>query len=306
MNVFYTKIIRSKDAFDCQLLAQSSYATITAANKITCTLQDLQDWTETSMCLIAFAINSHPKYRLILAANRDEFRNRETDPAGYWSSAPHLLAGRDRRAGGTWIGVTTDGKLAAITNYRDARQQIINPPSRGLLVADYLCDKTMTPDDLRAYLAKDGNSYDGFNLLYGNGNELHYFTNRGGSSGPVQPGIHALSNHLLDTNWPKVIVAKERLNHLLQQPELSDKALLSLLSDPAPFAHEQLPDTGIGPERERFLSPLFINGEVYCTRSTTVILVGVDDQVTFMEQVHDITQPRFQKFTFRLPSRGGI
>jgi uncharacterized protein with NRDE domain len=173
-------------------------------------------------------------------------------------------------------------------------------------VADYLCDKTMTPDDLRAYLAKDGNSYDGFNLLYGNGNELHYFTNRGGSSGPVQPGIHALSNHLLDTNWPKVIVAKERLNHLLQQPELSDKALLSLLSDPAPFAHEQLPDTGIGSERERFLSPLFINGDTYCTRSTTVILVGVDDQVTFMEQVHDITQPRFQKFSFRLPSRGGI
>ena len=257
------------------------------------------------MCLITFAINSHPKYHLILAANRDEYRSRETDPAGYWSAAPHLLAGRDRQAGGTWIGVTTGGKLAAITNYRDARQHAINPPSRGSLVADYLSDNAMTPDDLRAYLVKNGNSYDGFNLLYGSCSELHYFTNRGGSSGPVQPGIHALSNHLLDTHWPKVVVAKERLNRLLQQPEPSGEELLSLLSNSQPFAHELLPDTGIGPERERFLSPLFIDGDTYCTRSTTAIMVGVDDQVTFLEQGYDIPQPQLQKFTFRLSPGGG-
>lgn len=119
------------------------------------------------MCLIAFAIDSHPKYRLILVANRDEYRNRKTDPAHYWNAAPHLLAGRDRQAGGTWIGVTTGGKLAAITNYRDARQQAINPLSRSSLVADYLCDNGMTPDGLRAYLVKNGDRYDGFNLLYG-------------------------------------------------------------------------------------------------------------------------------------------
>jgi len=110
--------------------------------------------------------------------------------------------------------VTTGGKLAAVTNYRDMRQQVLDPPSRGLLVADYLRDLAMTPTVLSEQLAKDGHRYDGFNLLYGSCSGLHYFTNRGGSSGPVQPGIHALSNHLLDTGWPKVITARDRLTAL--------------------------------------------------------------------------------------------
>ena len=256
------------------------------------------------MCLIAFAINSHAKYRLVLVANRDEYRSRGTDAADYWSDAPHLLAGRDRQAGGTWLGVTTGGKLAAITNYRDARQQAINPPSRGSLVASYLSDNVMTPSELQAYLVKNGDRYDGFNLLYGTCSELYYYTNRGGSSGPVKHGIHALSNHLLDTHWPKVVVAKERLNHLLQNPELTSEDLISMLSDQEPFAHNQLPDTGIGPERERFLSPLFISGDTYCTRSTTVIMVGNDDQVTFIEQENDTPLPYLQRFTFQLFPEG--
>jgi len=256
------------------------------------------------MCLIAFAIDSHPKYRLIMVANRDEYRNRETAPAGYWSAATHLLAGRDQQAGGTWLGITTGGKLAAITNYRDAKQQVINPPSRGSLVSDYLCDNDMTPTELQTYLVKNGNRYDGFNLLYGTCSELHYYTNRGGSSGPVNTGIHALSNHLLDTHWPKVVVAKEQLTHLLQSPEPTVEELLLILSDQEPFAHEQLPDTGIGPERERFLSPLFINGDTYCTRSTTVIMVGNDDLVTFVEQGYDTPQPHLQRFTFQLFPEG--
>ncbi len=256
------------------------------------------------MCLIAFAISSHPKYRIVLVANRDEYRGRETDPANYWSNAPYLLAGRDRQAGGTWLGVTTGGKLAAITNYRDARQQAINPTSRGSLVADYLCDNGMTPAELPSYLVKNGNRYDGFNLLYGTCSELHYFTNRGGSSGPVKPGIHALSNHLLDTHWPKVVVAKGRLHNLLQNPEPSIEELLSMLSDQEPFAHGLLPDTGIGPERERLLSPLFINGDTYCTRSTTVIMVGNDDHVTFIEQGYDTPLPHLQRFTFQLSPEG--
>ncbi len=250
------------------------------------------------MCLIAFAIDSHPRYSLIMVANRDEYLDRETTPAGYWENTPHVLAGRDRQAGGTWIGVTTSGKLAAITNYRDARLQVTDPPSRGLLVADYLSDESMTPDDLRAHLIKSGNRYDGFNLLYGNCRELHYFTNRGGSSGPVVTGLHALSNHLLDTNWPKAVIAKERLTRILQQPEpLTDKLLLAL-ADTEPFACNLLPDTGIGPERERFLSPLFIKGDTYGTRSTTVILVSHSGEVTFMEQGHDTPETQLQRFTF--------
>jgi uncharacterized protein with NRDE domain len=252
------------------------------------------------MCLIAFAIDSHPCYRLVLVANRDEYRNRATEPAGFWKNAPHVLAGRDRLAGGTWMGITTCGKVAAVTNYRDARQQVMDPPSRGLLVADYLRNDGMAPANLRAYLTTHGSHYDGFNLIYGTVDELHYFTNRGGSSGPVSSGVHALSNHLLDTHWPKVISAKEKLARTLERPELTAEELLTLLADSRPFSDELLPDTGIGPERERFLSPLFINGETYCTRSTTVILVDFNGMVIFLEQGYDTPKPTLQRFTYNL------
>jgi len=239
------------------------------------------------MCLISFALDHHPRYSLVLTANRDEFLDRETEPASFWRDAPHLLAGRDRLAGGTWLGVTLGGKVAAVTNYRDPRIQVTDPPSRGILVADYLRDESMTPGDLYAHLLSRGDAYDGFNLIYGTVSELHYFTNRGGSSGPITPGIHALSNHLLDTRWPKLVEAKNRLEAILQQdkPEVSE--LFQAMADPAPFADELLPDTGIGPEFERFLSPIFIKGERYATRSTSVILVSRSGEVTFCELNHD-------------------
>jgi uncharacterized protein with NRDE domain len=251
------------------------------------------------MCLIAFALDYHPRYSLVLAANRDEFLDRETEPAGFWRDAPHLLAGRDRLAGGTWLGVTTAGKLAAVTNYRDPRQQVADPPSRGALVADYLRDGKMTAADLHAQLFHSGNSYDGFNLIYGTFSELHYFTNRGGSSGPITPGIHALSNHLLDTRWPKLVEAKNRLKAILQQEEPGVDELFKAMADPTPFADELLPDTGIGPEFERFLSPIFIRGERYATRSTTVLLVSRSGEVTFCEQSHDAPGLMPLRFEFR-------
>lgn len=252
------------------------------------------------MCLIAFAIDSHPRYRLVLAANRDEFKIRPTYQAGFWNDAPHVLAGRDQQAGGTWIGVTTGGKVAAVTNYRDARQQVTTPPSRGSLVADYLKDNSMTAADLHAHLTSSGNQYDGFNMLYGTVHELHYFTNRGGSSGPIKPGVHSLSNHLLDTQWPKAVVARERLAKAVQQMCIPPEQLLSLLCDTATFSDDLLPDTGIGLDRERFLSPLFIQGDDYGTRSTTVILVEHAGTVTFCEQGYDIQDSPLRSFTFSL------
>lgn len=251
------------------------------------------------MCLIAFAIDRHPRYRLVLVANRDEYRSRATGPAGFWPDAPRVLAGRDLQAGGTWLGVTTGGKVAALTNYRDARQQMVDPPSRGRLVAGYLCDDQMSIADLRSFLEKNAGDYDGFNLLYGTWHELHYFTNRGGGSGPVCAGVHGLSNHLLDTRWPKVVVARDRLSDLLQQPDIDPAELAGFMADPFPFADELLPDTGIGPEHERFLSPLFIKGEAYGTRSTTVLLVSTDGEVSLVEQCHDLP-PQSRSFTFRL------
>lgn len=254
------------------------------------------------MCLIAFALDRHPEYPLVLMANRDEFRQRGTESAAFWPDAPQVLAGRDRQAGGTWLGITTGGKLAAVTNYRDPRQQVVDPPSRGGLVADYLRDETMTAADLTARLQRSGDRYDGFNLLYGTIDELHYFTNRGGSSGPVSAGIHGLSNHLLDTRWPKLVEAKARLDRLLRQSDVRPAELLKAMADPSPFADELLPDTGIGPEFERFLSPIFINGESYATRSTTAILVSRSREVSFCEQNHDTPDAPPACYTFTVGS----
>lgn len=252
------------------------------------------------MCLIAFAIDSHPLYRLVLVANRDEFRHRATLPADFWLDAPHVLAGRDGQAGGSWIGITRGGRLAAVTNYRDKRQQVINPPSRGLLVAGYLRDTGMSTERFTAELQRNATTYDGFNLMYGSCDSLWYFTNRGGSSGKVGPGVHALSNHLLDTSWPKVVAARQRLTACLEYPSIDPMDLLELLADPTPFADELLPDTGIGPEYERFLSPLFIRGEQYATRSTTVIVVRRDGRVRYLEQNHDDPAVPLRNFEFSL------
>lgn len=256
------------------------------------------------MCLIVFALDSHPRYSLILGANRDEYQDRPSEPAAFWADTPHLLAGRDKQAGGTWLGVTTNGKLAAITNYRDPRQQATYARSRGQLVVDYLRDAAMTPAGFNTILTRDGAAYDGFNLLYGTSGELHYFTNRGGSSGPVKPGIHGLSNHLLDTHWPKITIARARLEAIVQQEYPDPEEIFTMLADHQPFADELLPDTGIGLERERLLSPLFISGSDYGTRCTTVLLIDRTGDVTFMERVFDRAQRAAptQRFNFRIPA----
>jgi uncharacterized protein with NRDE domain len=254
------------------------------------------------MCLIVFAYDCHPEYRLILGANRDEYRDRPADAACFWPDVPHLLAGRDRKAGGTWLGISTDGKLAAITNYRDPSQQIIDPPSRGGLVASFLKDHSLTPEQFRHVLNRDGQRYDGFNLLYGTVEDLHYFTNRGGSSAPVTAGLHGISNHLLDTRWPKLTVARSRLKELLQFNRIDPEQIFEALSDTTPFAFRVLPDTGIGPERERLLSPIFITDEAYGTRSTTVLLVDRDGGVSLIERTfeHPQTVLSTQRFSFRI------
>lgn len=253
------------------------------------------------MCLIVFAYDSHPIYRLILGANRDEFRDRPTEPARFWSDAPHVLAGRDNLAGGTWLGVTTDGKVAAITNYRDPQQHVVGPPSRGNLVADFLRDRKLPIEKFFVTLNRDGQLYDGFNLLYGTVADLRYFTNRGGSSGSITHGIHALSNHLLDTHWPKVTVVKARLETIARQAEIDPEQIFAALSDHAPFEDHLLPDTGVGPERERLLSPVFIEGREYGTRSTTVLLIDRDDNVTFIERTFDHSRlaPSTGRYSFR-------
>jgi len=236
------------------------------------------------MCLILFALDAHPRYRLVLAANRDEFYARPTAPAAFWDDAPHVLAGRDLEAGGTWCGTTTGGRFAAVTNYRDPRTHQEEARSRGQLVADFLRGG-MTPAEWLERLRRDGNDYNGHNLIFGDGGGLHYFSNREELPSSVAPGIHGLSNHLLDTPWPKVTRGTEALAGLLA-PEMDPAPddLFTILGDRTMAPDHLLPDTGVGVEQERLLSPIFITSPTYGTRSSTVILMERDGTCTFVER----------------------
>jgi uncharacterized protein with NRDE domain len=241
------------------------------------------------MCLIVFALDAHPRYRLVLAANRDEYFTRPTAPAGFWPEAPQLLAGRDLQGGGSWLGITSQRRLAAITNYRDPLHRPTNPPSRGRLVTGFLTG-TETPAAFLEMLAHGQGRYGGFNLLVGDDDGLFWHSNRGSGPQRIPAGIHGLSNHLLDTPWPKVTAAKAWLAELLTSGQPDMKAMFAALADTRQFPDPLLPDTGVGLDRERILSPIFIAGDTYGTRSTTLILIDRDNRVTFAEQCYDSRQ----------------
>lgn len=239
-----------------------------------------------------------------MAANRDEFHDRPTLAAAYWSDFPHVLAGRDLLCGGTWLGVTIGGRLAAVTNFRDPARNIDTPRfSRGALPAGYLT-KAVPPQAYLATLPTKPGDYNGFNLIVADREELWHCSNMG-DAGPVRvaPGIHGLSNHLLDTPWPKVTTSKECLERLIQDDRVSPEALLELLSDTTPFPDHLLPDTGVGRERERMLSPRFINGNTYGTRSSTVILMEREGGTYFMERSYAADRRVIQTVEYNLPAR---
>jgi uncharacterized protein with NRDE domain len=236
------------------------------------------------MCLILAALDAHPDYALIVAANRDEFYDRPTAPAGFWHDHPSILAGRDLKARGTWLGIDRQGRFAAVTNYRQGEREAAAPRSRGLLVSDYLAGDL----DARAHVervAREASRYNGFNLLAGDAHELLYFSNREGSLRALGPGIYGLSNHLLDTAWPKVTASKTALGALLRGDGADlVPGLLSLLADPRQAPDEHLPATGIGLEWERLLSAAFIATKDYGTRSSTIVLVRRDGEIAFVEK----------------------
>lgn len=234
------------------------------------------------MCLIALAWQAHPDYPLIVMANRDEFYRRPTTPARFWPEAPHMLAGRDLAAGGTWLGVTRQGRFAALTNYRDPAAPV-GERSRGLLVSHFLQGQGSAWAYAQA-VAAEGEYYGGFNLLLGTREELVVVSNRGMAPTRLQSGVHGLSNHLLDTPWPKVEKAKAGLASALAQP--APESLLALLADDRQAEDAALPDTGVGLAMERMLSPLFIRSPQYGTRAATVLLLG-HERVQFTEQTFD-------------------
>ena len=236
------------------------------------------------MCLILLAWKVHPEFPLVVVANRDEFYARPSAPAAFWAGHPQVLAGRDLSAGGSWLGVTRQGRFAALTNYRDPAQAVSDRPSRGVLVADFLTGSA-SPADYLAATRDYGARCNGYNLLVGDGSDLWWASNVSGEARALPPGVYGVSNHLLDTAWPKVGAAKTALQAALER--LPDElALRQLLADPTIHPDEYLPSTGIPIDWERALSAAFIRVPGYGTRASTILKVsrGPEPRLSFDEQ----------------------
>ncbi len=225
------------------------------------------------MCVLFVARNMHPEAPLIVASNRDEAHARPTAPAALWEDCPRVLAGRDLRAGGTWSGVTTGGRWAALTNIRAPEWMRGDAPrSRGALVADYLCGDT-TPADFAARAVAERSEYSDFNLLAGGPDSLWYASSRMETPRALGPGFYGLSNGALGDPWPKVARGGAAFQQWVARGSLDEEALFALMRDGTPASDALLPQTGIGVEKERFLSPLFIVSPSYGTRATTLLSV---------------------------------
>ncbi len=232
------------------------------------------------MCLIVFAESVHPRHRLVLAANRDELHARPTSRAAFWSREERIFGGRDLQAGGTWLGVTRDGTVAALTNVRspDARR---DGRSRGLVVRSVL-EATSDPLAVAKELAVERERYPSFNLLVSTRTGTVALTDDGLES--VAPGIHGLSNARLDTPWPKVRIGKERVAKAIEGSEVDRDALFAMLGDRTIAPDAELPSTGVPLALERVVSAAFIVSPVYGTRASTIVLVGNDGRVDFEER----------------------
>ena len=234
------------------------------------------------MCLIVVGWRVHPQYPLVVAANRDEFHARPSATIARWAEAPQVIGGRDLEAGGTWLGITDSGRFAAVTNVREpARPK--GERSRGALTRDFLMSSQPALDYAAAI---DGPRYSGYNLLLADGESLVYGSNRDGSPRRLAPGVYGLSNHLLDSPWPKLVAARQQFADAL--PSLPDEtAFFELLADPSIVPDESLPDTGVPIAWERLLSAIFVNSEAYGTRASTVAWQRIDGAVAIHEKSFD-------------------
>lgn len=238
------------------------------------------------MCLLVLAWKHHPRYRLILAGNRDEFHDRAAAPLNWWQDDPRILGGRDLKAQGTWLGVARSGRFGVVTNYRDLQAPVESAPSRGQLIPRFLTGATSPKeflDDLRGAAPR----YSGFNLLVGGTRALYYFSNRGPAPTALAPGVYGLSNHLLDTPWPKLTRTRERFNALLAQPEIAPEDLFTMLGDREQAGHGDLPSTGLPEDWERVVSAPFIVNERYGTRCSSVLLVERTGRTILQERRFD-------------------
>jgi uncharacterized protein with NRDE domain len=236
------------------------------------------------MCLIGVAWKSHPRYALVVAANRDEFHARPSAPAASWDEAPDVFGGRDLSAGGSWLALSTRSRLACVTNVRRMVAPDPQAPSRGQLVSGFVRGAAPAAH-YSAALQESAPRYAGFNLLIWDGNELRYLNNHPGFiSRAVAPGVHVVSNADLDTPWPKTRRLQAALSAWTASGVDDPEPLFSALADRTPAADGELPDTGVGLELERMLAPPFIVSPRYGTRCSTVVLVAHDGRADFIER----------------------
>ncbi|MCP3875066.1 MAG: NRDE family protein [Desulfobacteraceae bacterium] len=236
------------------------------------------------MCLIFFGYKVSKKYPLILAANRDEFYQRPTAPMHFWKDKPFLLAGKDLEQGGTWFGVHRNGKFAALTNFRDPSSMMPNAPSRGEIIVDFLETKTSVERWANNFL-KGAEAYNGFNLIFGNKDTIYWLSNLKKSIEKISSGIHGLSNKFLNTPWPKIETGKIAFKKAINE-DATPTSLLDILKDQSRPDDKLLPHTGVGLEWERILSPLFIQSDIYGTRSSTVMLVDHGGNIDITERTY--------------------
>ena len=240
------------------------------------------------MCLIAFSYKTHPHYKLIVAANRDEFYQRPTRKAQFWTEEglPNILAGKDLKANGTWMGVSKTGKWGALTNYRDPSNIKENAPTRGDLVLDFF-KSGLSEQEYLQEIQKKAEEYNGFNLLIGNKDSVFHFSNENNLITEVKPGIHGVSNALLDTNWPKLDHAKKALTEVTSKEDFSKEGLFNILTNSETAPDDKLPSTGIPYEWEKAVSSIFIKTDNYGTLCSTLLLVDYDSNAEFTERRYD-------------------
>jgi uncharacterized protein with NRDE domain len=241
------------------------------------------------VCLLVLGWAVHPRYRLVVAANRDEYHERPAAPLAKWPEAPHILAGRDLRAAGTWLGLDAARRFGVVTNFRELQPPRPAAPSRGSLIPQYL-GGAGGPGDFFARLEPAAGEYSGFNLLLADGGSLWYGSNRAAPfARELPPGVYGLSNELLDTPWPKLVRVKERFQHWLAQADGTAADLLALLADRTQAAQTPgpLPTAGLPREWERILSAPFVLNPTYGTRCSTVVLLARDGTLHVGEQRFD-------------------
>lgn len=234
------------------------------------------------MCLIVFSYKTSTDYPFILAGNRDEFYKRPTKPAHIWQTDPRIIAGKDEKAGGTWLGFTETGRFAAITNYRDMNNLKENAPTRGKIVTDFL----LSDKDVLTFLEGlklQSHLYNGFNLIAGTFDRLYYLSNQKEEIEEIEPGVHVISNAFLNTPWPKSNWAKKRFEMAIDRSGYDENELLKILQNTQLYPQDELPKTGLPVEMERAVSSVFISTEDYGTRSSSIVAVDKNSKAELIE-----------------------